>query len=255
MSAMLRTRVAFRGDETRNAWVVAIVLSLLLHAALLAWPRWPSLRETGGGDPGLAARIVAQPEVARHASATADSAEPVKPATPAARADAPAPSTAAPPRALAPPLDRLPETERSQAVASSQPMTTPAAGNAPRASAVASGEAAGGAKAPGHASDIASVAQYRIALMSAARPFLRAPDAAGAQGLEGRVDVRLAIAADGSLARAEIARSSGHAALDELALEALRNAKAGAPVPPALLAREFEVEVPVVFEARASVGR
>jgi protein TonB len=225
------------------------VLSLAIHAALLAWPRWPSWHEAGGGDPGLAARIVTQTEVARHASATTDSAEPVKPAMPAARADAPARSTPAPPRAVAPPLSRPPETERAAALASSQPVTTPAAGTAPRASAVNAGEAPGAAKAPGNASDIASVAQYRIALMSAARPFLRAPDSAGAPGVEGRVEVRLAIAADGSLARAEVARSSGHAALDELALEALRNAKAGAPVPPALLAREFEVEVPVVFGA------
>ncbi len=85
--------------------------------------------------------------------------------------------------------------------------------------------------------------------MSAARRFVRVPDADYAQGREGRVDVRLTIAADGSLARTEVLRSSGQPALDALALEMLRNAKADAVVPPALLAREFEVEVPVVFEA------
>ena len=255
MSAILRTRVAFRGDETRRVWAVALVLSLAIHAALLAWPRWPSWHEAGGGDPGLAARIVASP-ASDTAARSPVGEEPKIPDSqkPAARSDAPASVSATTPRPEAPASPaRAREPLRAGPAVAPEPSTPRASEPAPRNDAAPSGAIAADAKAPGSASDIASVAQYRIALMSAARRFLHAPDSTGAQGLEGRVDVRLAIAADGSLARAEVVRSSGHAALDELALAMLRSAKSEAPVPPALLAREFEVEVPVVFgSARVS---
>jgi protein TonB len=251
VSAILRTRVVFRGEETHRAWAIAIVLSVLIHAALLAWPRWPSLREIGGGDPGLAARIVASPAVAPStAPAATEIPETTKPATSAARADVPSPSTRTTPRAASPvPRERPPELERAPVPATAASASATADESTPRAREANSGASAANSRSPGMASDIASVAQYRIALMSAARRFVRVPDAADAQGREGRVDVRLTIAADGSLARAEVLRSSGQPALDALALEMLRNAKADAPVPPALLAREFEVEVPVVFSA------
>jgi protein TonB len=245
----MRMRVVFRGEETHRAWALAIVLSVLIHAALLAWPRWPSLREIGGGDPGLAARIVASPAVAPStAPAASEIPETTKSATSATRADVPTPPTrTAPPPASPAPRERPPELERAALPAAAASAAAPTDGSAPRAREANSGGSAANSRSPGMASDIASVAQYRITLMSAARRFVRVPDAVDAQGREGRVDVRLTIAADGSLARTEVLRSSGQAALDALALEMLRNAKADAPVPPALLAREFEVEVPVVF--------
>jgi protein TonB len=147
------------------------------------------------------------------------------------------------------PRERPPELERAPVPATAASASATADESTPRAREASSGASAANSRSPGMASDIASVAQYRITLMSAARRFMRVPDAVEAQGREGRVDVRLTIAADGSLARTEVLRSSGQPALDALALEMLRNAKADAVVPPALLAREFEVEVPVVFEA------
>jgi protein TonB len=99
----------------------------------------------------------------------------------------------------------------------------------------------------GEQSDIASIAQYRIALISVSRRFKPAADLLPTEGAEGRVDLQLAINADGALAAARVLRSSGQPALDALALDMLRRAKAEAPVPPRLLDRAFEVEVPVVF--------
>ena len=256
MAALLRTRIAFRGDETQRAWAVALGVSLLLHAALLAWPRWPSFREVGGGDPGLATRIVSPPVTERSGGMTRDA----RPSDPAA---APPPSEIRLPDRVARPQPSESATRRTSRepvrVARAEPQqSSPRSEGAtlPSAQAATSGASAvTTAPPPGASSDIASVAQYRIVLMSAARRFVRAPDAGAAQGAEGRVDVRLSIAADGSLARTEVARSSGDAALDELAVEILRSAKPHAPVPPALLARPFDVEVPVVFGGAPAAPR
>jgi protein TonB len=252
---VMRTRVVFRGEETRRVWAVAIVLSILIHALLLAWPHWPSFREIGGDDPGLAARILAPPPHERSAApmhsdashAVASALErgelrpratvaPSRPTEAGPRAKAPEPNRAAPPVHPRTPAATEGESASPTRVASSAASAT-------------------SAKAPGAPSDVASVAQYRIALMSTARRFIRAPDAQAAQGPEGRVDVRLAIGADGSLARADVTRSSGHAMLDDLAVEILKSAKPHAPVPPALLAREFEVDVPVVFGGGPAASR
>ena len=251
MFDVMGTRIAFRGEETRRAWILAIVLSVVIHAVLLAWPRWPSFREIGGGDASLAARIIAVPEAQRSVAPASDSpapdvvpsrqrTEPVRPAV-AGRPQ----QNGTPPRTASP----VPDSAAPSLAVSTQAASPAERESARPAESMSRGApAASAAATPGTSSDIASVAQYRIVLMSAARRFTRSPDASSAPGVEGRVDVRLAIAADGSLARADVARSSGNAALDDLAVEILKIAKPHAPVPPALLAREFEVDVPVVFE-------
>lgn len=261
MAAITRSREPLRRDASRRACRIAISVSLALHLALMAWPRWPAWDEIGaaGQDP-LRARLTKQ----QANNASVDHA----PEPPAAPAEA-----AAPPRSSAPPLRPTSAVERpvapepkgraSRAAAaktSGEPATplpsppgpsarlgTGESGSAPAAVSRDVASVAAPAVAPpgGARSDIGSIAQYRIALISASRRFT---PSGGIEGLEGRVDVQLAIASDGSLADARIARSSGHAALDRLAVDMLRNAKAHAPVPPSLLDRAFEVDVPVVFE-------
>jgi len=261
MAAITRSREPLRRDASRRAWTIAISLSLALHLALMAWPRWPAWDEIGaaGQDP-LRARLMNQ----QANIASVDHA----PEPAAAPAEA-----AAPPRSSAPPLQRSSAVQRpvapepkgraSRAAAAkasgeaATPLPSPPgpsarvgtgeSGSAPAAVSRDVASVAAPAVAPpgGARSDIGSIAQYRIALISASRRFT---PSGGVEGLEGRVDVQLAIASDGSLADARIARSSGHAALDRLAVDMLRNAKAHAPVPPSLLDRAFEVDVPVVFE-------
>ena len=98
--------------------------------------------------------------------------------------------------------------------------------------------------------DLGSLAQYRLALIGAAKRHKTYPPRAIDRGLEGRVDVRLVIGTDGALARVLVRRSSGHDVLDRQALELLRTASGLTPVPPALRNREFAVEVPVLYELK-----
>ena len=293
---------------------IAVVASLLLHALLIAWPRWPTwdnaMGTFAGSEATLHARLSgdasvganAESAVAPQAAEAPVSAAPKGAAPPELGADAgdrsaPTPSSRAAERDAArrtagvmPPSSPRPqsygrsstsaETRRAAAeVAASgtasasvraEPASAarePEATTAPRAASpvpgatvpepvaamtAASGSSTGAIAAAkrgeaGEQSDIASIAQYRIALISVSRRFKPAADLLPTEGAEGRVDLQLAINADGALAAARVLRSSGQPALDALALDMLRRAKAEAPVPPRLLDRAFEVEVPVVF--------
>lgn len=233
-------RVIFRGEAPRAPWIVAIALSVGLHVLLLAWPRWPVLREGGAAAPIGARLTVPMDGPARDAGGQAQSRE----------AEGGAAPTATP--VIAPPVV-APKPAPAQAAAvvtqaaSAPDRPAPRPDSASKASTRAAPSPDGDPYAAAMPSDVVTVAQYRIVLMSAARRHARYPESAAAQGLEGRVDVRVAIGADGAFERVEIARSSGHPSLDDLALEIVRNATPDAPVPRALLARPFAVEVPVVF--------
>jgi len=117
----------------------------------------------------------------------------------------------------------------------------------PAASLQARVGAAPSAPPPPEALDAGIVAQYRISLMSAARQFKRYPRAALDNNWQGRVEVRLAVAASGDIASLEVRKSTGHAVLDQQALEMIERAKHAAPIPPALRGREFVVDIPVIF--------
>jgi protein TonB len=115
----------------------------------------------------------------------------------------------------------------------------------------ASGEPTLAPRAGDEALDYGSLAQYRLALIGTAKRHRLYPAYAIERGWHGRVEVRLAIGADGGLAAAQVRASSGHRVLDGQALEMLRKASELTPLPPALRDREFTVDVPVVFELLA----
>jgi protein TonB len=94
------------------------------------------------------------------------------------------------------------------------------------------------------------IAQYRAALLAEASRRKRYPLVALDNGWEGEVVVRMAIAADGSLAALNVRSSSGHAALDRQALEMFRKARAGVPVPDSLRGRPFSLELRAVFNLK-----
>lgn len=96
--------------------------------------------------------------------------------------------------------------------------------------------------------DPAGLRQFRLALAGAAREFRRYPEAARRAGLSGTAEVRIAVAAGGLARRAELARSSGNATLDQAALEMLRQALDRAVLPASLRAQSFTVLLPVLFE-------
>jgi len=96
-----------------------------------------------------------------------------------------------------------------------------------------------------------SLAQYRLALIGAAKRLKHYPAQAIDRGIEGRVDVRLVIGADGALAAVLVKRSSGHEVLDRQAVDTMRRATAATPIPPALRNREIVVEIPLLYELKS----
>ena len=99
--------------------------------------------------------------------------------------------------------------------------------------------------------DIGSlVAQYRAAIIAQAKRYRRYPRFARDNGWQGKVDVRMAIGADGAIASLRVARSTGYAILDQQALEMVRSARPQAPIPDALRGKAFGIDVPVIFSLR-----
>jgi len=282
MAALAGWRVRAREADTR-VLAVALTASVLLHLAfLLGLPQWvarehmvilpgplrariePSappplaaprkeeprapVREPAAAPPPESARAVRKP-VSR-APATPAQDETRAPATPA-RDDTrgPAPSVTAPLKPLPPepagaapvasPAERPPQGATRGATKPSAERATPA----PR-------EAVAAAAPAPSAEEASTVAQYRIALMEAARAFRSYPRLARENNWQGRVTVRLEVAPGGVASALAVASSSGYPVLDQQAIEMIRRAQAKTPVPAALRAREFSVEIPVIFDLR-----
>ncbi|MDA8108316.1 MAG: energy transducer TonB, partial [Betaproteobacteria bacterium] len=96
----------------------------------------------------------------------------------------------------------------------------------------------------------AALAQYRLALIAEAQRYREYPRLALDNDWRGKVDVRMAVAANGALASLSVDRGSGHEVLDRQALEMIRKAKPRAPIPAALRGRDFMLDIPVIFELR-----
>ncbi len=236
------------GASSPLAWAVAA--SVAFHVAVIAglpdlWTYSPTPAtallnarlEPGTPASGAPAAPAAEPET-RARPATARAPEPAR-TKPTPRADRRDHASAVAPEALetAPAPTRPPE----------QAALTPAASTA---GASGQGEPTLAPRPGDDALDLGSLAQYRLALIGAAKRHRLYPESAVERGWQGRVTVRLAFDADGSIAAALVRRSSGHAPLDQQAVEMLRKAAALTPLPPALRSREFSVDVPVLFELR-----
>lgn len=239
----------------------ALAASVALHVAVLAGV--PDFARYSADVPRapLNARLV-PPDASRITDAPAPrvESEPERraaaPVSAPARAAAPrpAPRPAAPQRAVAKPPGPAPVEPQARAeVAPAPPPPIAVAAAAAAAAARAEPAAAAGEPSPHprvapDAVDPGSIAQYRLALIGAARRDKTYPEVARRSGLEGRVAVELVIGADGVLAAAIVRRSSGHDVLDREALEMLSRAAARTPVPPGLQRREFRLDIPVLFE-------
>lgn len=93
----------------------------------------------------------------------------------------------------------------------------------------------------------AMLAQYRLAIIAAARRYKRYPRAALDNNWIGKAEVRMAIGANGMIASMSIKSSSGHDILDREALDMIRKAKPLTPIPESLRGRDFAVDIPVIF--------
>jgi protein TonB len=235
------------GASSPLAW--AVTASIALHVALIAglpelwsYSRTPATTLLNARlEPGMPASIA---DVAPVSEPAKQSQPPVERAT--VRRPSQVASSAPRPRARQEAAELVEPTPPASPL--EQAAVPPAAG----AGGPASGEPTLAPHPGDDALDLGSLAQYRLALIGAAKRHRLYPEHAIERGWQGRVTVRLAFGADGALAEALVSRSSGHGSLDRQAVEMLRKAAALTPLPPALRSREFSVEVPVLFELRAA---
>ena len=100
---------------------------------------------------------------------------------------------------------------------------------------------------PGPGVDADGLRSYRLALARETRRYKRYPARAIEAGWEGTAELRVDVTGRAA-PTVHLTKSSGHRALDEAALEMLRQALPVTPVPAPLQARAFSVELPIVFE-------
>lgn len=258
-------------DGPRRALEYAIAASLALHGlALLSLPLLPSLMmEPPPTEPPLEARLMparpVQPTVTAPPAPAPEQSPPTpKPPPPPPRRVAkkapPAPKRAhrsAPKRVhqpvrqpvleAAPTRAPEPPAPKSVVTAPPPPPPPPAAPTPVATPAPAAVPAARAAPPPDTAS---LVAQYRAEIISRAKRYKRYPRFARDNGWEGKVDVRMEIGADGSIASLRVARGTGYSILDQQALEMVRRAKPDASIPQGLRGKAFGIDVPVIFSLR-----
>lgn len=218
--------------------LVAVACSLVLHLALLYLlpVLFESSRRARPEPAKLTARLV-EPKPQ----------EPPRLAEPAPVSPKPAPRLARPqapkqvPRAVAPvtpPVLSVPPSPSTPAPVIPAPSPAP---TAPPVAAAPASEPASAGPDPG------SIAQFRLELIEAARRHRRYPRAAVDNNWEGKVDLRMVVAANGSIASLMVKKSAGFPALDDEAQKMFRTAKNELPIPPALRGKEFTLEVSADF--------
>jgi protein TonB len=245
---------------------LGILVSLALHAALLV--AFPGILERKRPSilPGpLTARLIPPPVAAPPAVETPK--PPAEAPKPQAEAQKPPPAKAAPAESKKPaPLAKPAPQAKPAPHAKPAPRATPApqAKPSPVAEAPAAVPPAPAAQAAPPApavtartepqpaapsvEEAGTIARFRLDIIAAAKRFKRYPRVAMDNNWEGRTDVRIVFGADGKRLSTSIARSSGHEALDRQALDTL--SKAFVPVPPALRGKQFEIEIPVIYNLK-----
>ena len=248
------------GEGENRAFAYAVMVSILIHAALLFAFPWlrPGPGKSSAAPGPIVARLVAArpapsapppqeapapkveeppppPKVERPAAPT-----PVAKPSPVAKAAPSAPSPAKPSPAPSAPAEAAKPTEAAQ---------TPAAPSSPVAKVEPQAPSAA-PDAPRSAEDSATLEQYRFAIIAAAKRYKRYPRVAMDNNWEGTAVVRMVIGADGMIASLSVKTASGHEILDQQALDMIRKAKPLTPIPSALRGKSFSVEVPVIFNLK-----
>ena len=95
--------------------------------------------------------------------------------------------------------------------------------------------------------DPGAIGRFRLELMDVARRYKRYPRMAQDNNWEGRVEMRVAIGADGAIHSLTVKKSAGRTVLDDEAQAMIRTAKSKVVIPPALLGRAFDLDIAVDF--------
>jgi protein TonB len=248
-------------DGPGRRFGVAVAVSLAAHALILfVFPGLLDHSRAQRLSPGpIVARLV-QPQPAVEAAPEPARPKPEEAPRPAVK---PVPAPSAPPVLSVPtPAAALPTVQAPivapRAVEPATAAPSPAASSSPstRSDQAPSqaGPAAAAQPAAGEASDAATIGQYRITVIAAARRYKRYPRIAMDNNWEGKAEVRLVIGADGNIASISIKTPSGFEVLDQQALDMIRRAKPQAPIPAALRGKGFTIDVPVVFSLKEEGG-
>lgn len=245
---------------------LAVVASLVLHAAVLVLlPMLDAQRPPAPPVP-MTARLVEQPRpVAPKAEAPAPQPpspprpEPPRPVPkPAPKPEQKAveiPRPAEPPRPAAPPVSQSAPVIAVPPAPSPQPAPPVPPQPAQRSEpAVAAAPPQGGAVQPSQASsaamDATTIGQYRVQLIELAGRYKRYPRLAQDNNWTGTAEVRLSVGADGAIAALSVRKASGHGVLDSEALNMIRTAFGKLPMPESLRGKAFSIDVPVVFSLK-----
>jgi protein TonB len=252
----LRGLAGFADGAASRPLLSALAVSVALHAALLAglpdlwtYSERPATTPLNAWlEPGAPAAAVAELPAAAAPLPERDAPQ-LKHAAPGRKPQAAVPPA---PVAVATPERAAPAPSPAAAPATVAAAGTPAAGAAGDTPPVLALGTPTLAPRPGDdALEAGSLAQYRLALIGAAKRLKHYPAQAIDRGIEGRVDVRLVIGADGAPTLL-VKRSSGHEVLDRQAVDTMRRATAATPIPPALRNREIVVEVPLLYELKSA---
>jgi protein TonB len=227
-----------------RAFTYAVGASIALHAVLFAL-RAPE----------------SQPPRPASAPLVAHIAEPERPAAPSVAEPQPVPPPPKPKVEKPKPRPKIVQPQPQPAPAAPSPITVAPApapvpeitsepAPAPPPSAVPPAPVATAPAAPPAPDPSTLIAQYRSRFIGAAVRYKRYPLPARDNGWEGDVIVHLEIGASGELAEVKVKRSSGHAVLDEQALQMFRLAAPEVPMPPGLRGRAFGFDVRAVYSLK-----
>ena len=238
-------------EDGNRAIGVALLLSVALHGLLLfalAGLREAQQSRSLAREPIAARLLQPRAEPATVPVPPAGRSEAKKPVPTAAAKPPPKSSHASEPAPILPPppASAEPSTLTVAAAtlapaASAEVSSTPVAANP--AAKVEPQRVAPASDAP----DAGTLAQYRLAIISAAKLYKRYPRAALDNNWQGKVEIRMAIGVNGAISALSVRTSTGHQALDQQALEMIESAKAMAQIPASLRGREFVVDIPVIF--------
>lgn len=232
-----------RLDIVRGPLFQAFGISLLLHLLMLFGAGWPQPIR-----PALQAGSVLV-VVGRTAGAPlpAHPEHPTRMETKTNK-DRPAPATPVPTAPLAP---RVLAVDQDAASHVPSPLAPPPAtsGHERAAPATQAGPLVSPARQDVAGENLSAdgLREYRIGLAAAARRYRHYPASARARGLEGTAEISVQVGPALSLPVVRLARSSGHAMLDEQALAMLNQAVRSVPLPDSLRGREFTVPLPIQF--------
>jgi periplasmic protein TonB len=226
----------FQPQHQQRALLACVAASIVLHAGVLI--AFPQLRGRAAPSPVVLTAVLLSPAAVHDATPA--------PAQPA-RAEPPRSKPRTRTAAQAEPHPEVTPAVPTAAPEPPPPTSQPAAPQVAEAASAAPVQDTAPAQ-PALAWDGATLQQYRTGLIAFAKQFKRYPAQAMERGWEGRVEIRITVRPTGTIDNARVKTPSGYRILDEQALDMVRRALARTPVPPALVGREFSVDIPVIFE-------